>query len=89
MKIFWIVVLCAVGYIVMALLTIALMMLYDRLEGFSPEKVYNEYEDYIKLGFLVWWFCLPIVIVFYCSYFVKKWMIAIVETIVATKENKK
>ncbi len=89
MKVFLIILACLIGYISMALLTLFLMVLHDRLGGWSEqycyEKNYNEYGLMCMLG---WWIILPFVLCIIIFGLFKKWMIFAIESIVAIKKEK-
>ncbi len=89
MKVFLIVLACLIGYISMALLTLFLMVLYDRLGGWSEQACYEKnYNEYVLMSLLSWWLVLPFVLGIIIFDLFKKWMIFAIERIVAIKKEK-
>ena len=86
---FWIILACVIGYIVMALLTIFLMILVDRLNGETPQNCYSKYFDYYAITcFIGWIIAFPYALLALLTKYYKKWLIFFIVAIVASKEKK-
>ncbi len=79
MKTFTIVLACIIVYVLMAMFTIFLMILDDRLEGNTPDDCYNaHFGDYVCSGLVLWWIILPLfMICLICTGF-KKYLVFLV-----------
>lgn len=73
----------AIGYVILSILTTIILIYLDRKKGTDPDSIYDEdFIDYLGVG-LFWFIAIPILIFAYIAKYIKTICIFIVETKIA------
>lgn len=77
----------AIGYVILSILTTIILIYLDRKKGTDPDSIYDEdFIDYLGVG-LFWFIAIPILIFAYIANYIKTICVFVVETKIALETD--